>query len=234
MTIRLLRMSAATALLIMLAACSDDNDDSVTEVPEEPEMRTFEVSVFNLSANQPLSPIAVIASDGGKLWHTGEAASDGLEALAEGGDNSVLIGADSTLESTSGDAPLGAGNSEMLTLSLEAGSETSISVASMLVNTNDAFSGITGVDLTTWAVGETNTYLPAVYDAGTEENTEMAGTIPGPADGGEGVSEGREALDAVTMHSGVVTADDGLPDSVLDSSHRFANPVMKIIISRVE
>ena len=62
----------------------------------------------------------------------------------------------------------------------------------------------------------------------------MAGTIPGPADGGEGVSEGREALDAVTMHSGVVTADDGLPNSVLDSSHRFANPVMKIIISRVE
>ncbi len=62
----------------------------------------------------------------------------------------------------------------------------------------------------------------------------MAGTIPGPADGGEGLSEGREILDVVTMHSGVVTADDGLPDSVLDSSHRFSNPAVKIIISRVE
>ncbi len=234
MTIRLRRISVTTALLIMLAACSDDDEDNTTVAPPTPQMRSFEVTVYNLTANQPLSPLAVVASNNVTLWTTGIAASDALEALAEGGDNSLLSTADSTLASIGGAGPVGPGASETMILTVEAGGEASVSVLSMLVNTNDAFTGVTGLDLTTMNVGDASIYLPVVYDAGTEENSEMAGTIPGPADGGEGVSEGRETIDMVTLHSGVVTADDGLPDSVLDASHRFSNPAMKLVISRVE
>ena len=51
-----------------------------------------------------------------------------------------------------------------------------LSLVSMLVNTNDAFTGITGARLPHH--GEKVYYLYA-YDAGTEKNTELADHIPG-------------------------------------------------------
>ena len=55
-----------------------------------------------------------------------------------------------------------------------------LSLVSMLVNTNDAFTGISGARLP--YRGEKVYYLYA-YDAGTEKNTEMTDHIPGPCCG---------------------------------------------------
>ena len=110
-----------------------------------------------------------------------------------------------------------------------------ISVATMLVNTNDGFTGVNAMAIGEMAVGDTQTVRSIVYDAGTEANTETAGTIPGPADGGEGFNQVRDdRADQVTMHSGVVSNDDGLAGSVLDEQHRFDNPAAMIMITRLD
>jgi uncharacterized protein YaiI (UPF0178 family) len=51
---------------------------------------------------------------------------------------------------------------------------------------------------------------------------------------GQGFDEVRDDIaDQVTRHQGVVTADDGLANSTLDSSHRFDNGGMLVTITRV-
>ena len=228
----------------LLAACSDSNTLQVPPATEAPEVEppapgaTFEVTTTNLTAGQPLSPIALIAhTDTLRVFTIGEAASVGLELLAEGGDNSGLLDEFDGRGEVSGEAPVGPGASETLTLELDSDdtAATVLSVITMLVNTNDAITGFTGMDLASLAVGDSVTVDAVAYDAGTEANSEAAGTIPGPADSGEGFNETRDDLgDQVTMHPGVVTAADGLDGSVLMQIHRFDNPVARITVTRIQ
>ena len=84
------------------------------------------------------------------------------------------------------------------------------------------------------AVNESLSRTSFSYDAGTEANSEAAGTIPGPADSGEGFNEMRDDINRVAMHPGVVTQDDGLASSVLTSQYKFDNPVAQIVITRTQ
>ena len=73
------------------------------------------------------------------------------------------------------------------------------------------------------------------YDAGTEADSEEAATIPGPAGGGEGFNVARDdQADRVSMHSGVVSNNDGFATSNLTEQHRFDNPVVQIRIERTD
>ena len=104
----------------------------------------------------------------------------------------------------------------------------------MLVNTNDAITGINGVDISALAAGDSITLRSIAYDAGTEANTEAAAHIPGPAVGGEGFNAARDDLaDRVAMHTGVVSQDDGKAGSALTGQHRFDNPVAAVRIERI-
>ena len=47
----------------------------------------------------------------------------------------------------------------------------------MLVNTNDAFTGLNAIDVSSLAVDEALTFTTFAYDAGTEANSEAAGTF---------------------------------------------------------
>ena len=224
---------------LTLVGCghNDDDDDEMVTPPvvtPTPVNVTYEVTVTNLTYGQPLSPIAVALHDEGNLWMIGENASTELETLAEGGDNSELLGNSVILASTSGEAPLGPGASQTLTVTIQDNESTNLSVVTMLVNTNDAFSGLNSVSLAELAVGDSWSAMAPVYDAGTEANSEMAGTIPGPADGGAGYDAMRDDVDFVAMHPGVVTMDDGLTTSVLTQAHRFDNPAMKVTVTRTE
>jgi len=109
-----------------------------------------------------------------------------------------------------------------------------VSVASMLVNTNDAFTGIGAYDLSGLEAGDSVMMSLPVYDAGTEANSETAASIPGPAAGGEGYNEEREARNTVAKHAGVVSAADGLSTSALNESHRFALTVAKVMVTRTQ
>jgi len=230
----------------VLVACGDSGSITTPPVPEPApppapapvSNAIFEVSVVNLTLGQPLSPVAVIAHDDTQSPFTvGSPASAGLELLAEGGDNSELLAQFEDTATVSGEAPIGPGAMDVLSIEIEGDdtSATRLSAIAMLVNTNDAITGLRGVDVSTLAVGDSLSINAVAYDAGTEANTEAAGSLPGPADGGEGFNPERDDLmDQVTLHGGVVTADDGLMSSVLNQSHRFDNPVARLRITRTQ
>ena len=223
-----------------LAACSSSDDPAPVTPPPAPAMASFDVTVTNLTNAQPLSPVAVVAhQDGYSVFAIGSAATAGLETLAEGGDNSMLIteaDADmNVLASGSGAAPIGPAGSETVTVEVLESDVPNLrfSVSTMLVNTNDAISGINGVDVSGLAVNDAWSGRGIVYDAGTEANSEAAGTIPGPADGGEGFNAARDDRDdRVAMHTGVITRDDGLATSALTGQHKFDNPAVQVRIER--
>ena len=228
---------APLALVTLLSACggsdNDTDNDGVVDMPEPtPVEMSYEVTVTNLTYAQPLSPVAVVLHGDSALWMVGEASSAPLEKLAEGGDNADLLAMESVLASVSGESPVGPGASTTLMVNTTDEMATHLSIVSMLVNTNDAFTGLTAMDLSSLAVDSPQTWTLGVYDAGTEGNSELAGTIPGPADGGAGYDEQRDDVDFVAKHPGVVTLDDGLSTSVLTQAHRFDNPAIKLTITR--
>ncbi|MFY8274698.1 spondin domain-containing protein [Pseudoalteromonas sp. SSDWG2] len=233
-----LRAIGAIVVLTTLSAChSDDEDDEIVVEPPvvvAPVPYSYEVTVTNLTNAQPLSPVAVALHQEGTFWTVGESASQALEEMAEGGDNSALLESANVLAQASGSAPIGAGGSETIAVTINDVNDAKLTVATMLVNTNDAFTGVNGWDLSTLEVGASMTAYTHVYDAGTEANSEAQGSIPGPADSGEGFNAARDDVDFVAMHPGVVSIDDGLTNSVLHAEHKFDNPVTMITVTRVE
>ncbi|MDH5377698.1 MAG: spondin domain-containing protein [Gammaproteobacteria bacterium] len=215
-----------------LTACSDSGDD-------EEGMSRFQIRVSNVSANQPLTPVAVVLHQSGyQAWSLGSAASNGLEKLAEGGDTADFLAAanaDATVSSTAvGTGVIVPGASETITIAATEKTGFRLSLASMLANTNDAFTGFVNHSVSSMKVGESHTVYAKVYDAGTEANSEASGTIPGPADGGTGFDASRDDLiDKVTIHAGVVSVNDDLASSVLTESHRWNGSVAKIEITRM-
>lgn len=231
--------------LLFLYAC--DNDSVVSPPPPPPPppppaMASFNVTVSNLTNAQPLSPAAVIAhQDGYSFFSVGSPATVGLEEMAEGGDNAALLAeatADTAVTTTgSGAAPIGPAGSEAITVDLLESDLPGlrISVATMLVNTNDAFTGLNAMSVEAMAVGDVISVRGIAYDAGTEDDSEAAAVIPGPAGGGEGFNAARDDhADQVSMHSGVVSQDDGFATSDLSEQHRFDNPVVQISIERTD
>ena len=242
-TKNIVRLFLSLAGGLVLAACDSNSSTSTTPPPPPPPppaMASYDISVSNLTNAQPLSPIAVIAHRTGySAFSIGAAATTELEEMAEGGDNSSLLAAadgDAAVISTmTGAAPIGPAGSETITLTLLDSDRPGlrISVAGMLVNTNDAFTALDGMLVEMLAVGDIRTIDAVAYDAGTEADSESAATIPGPAGGGEGFNATRDDdADRVSMHSGVISADDGLAGSDLSEQHRFDNPVVRIRIER--
>lgn len=225
-------LTLSTVALWGLSACSDNDNKLLTT---EPDLQLYSVTVTNLTANQPFSPLALIAhNDAMTLFTVSEPASIALEKLAEGGDASDFSTIAGVTKVINGPSVVAPGMSQTMVLSLSATEVANLSVATMLVNTNDAFTAINSFDLRTLAVNRTVRFQMMAYDAGTEMNSESKGTIPGPVDGGEGFNATRDDVNRVYIHSGVISVDDGLDQSVLFASHRFDNPVMKINISRTQ
>ena len=238
----------AALAVIGLIGCSGGSAPSTPSVPAEapppppPVMIDLEVRLTNLTNNQPLSPLAVVAHDSSYvLFATGDTASDELEVLAEGGSpDDVLAAADNhagVSATASGAGIIGPGVQETVALSIVERDfrEANMSFATMLVNTNDGFAGIAGVDISHLRPGDSLSLWIRAYDAGTEANSEANGTIPGPAVGGEGYNEVRDELhDVIVVHRGVVGFDDGLVDSLLSSQERFDNPVAHVQIRRAD
>jgi hypothetical protein len=228
-------VSVIVSCTLGLAACNDSDNDDVMVLPPAPVMTSYEVTVVNLTEGQLLSPIAVVLHTTGQLWELGQPASNALEKLAESGDSLDLLGQDFVMSSASADGPAMPGESKTLSLSIEQQADIKVSIASMLGNTNDAFTGLNGIDLNDLAVGDSLAFATIAYDAGTEANTESAATVPGPAAGGEGYNAMRDDVrDMVLMHAGVVSAADGLASSALSQAQRFDNAVAKILITRTE
>ena len=215
----------------------------------------YTVQITNLTYSQPLSPAAIIMHEPGYYaFVEGQSASVELEQLAEGGDPSGIISTASTqvqfLDGVATSAPVGprsiGSEITMVVPDLDA-DNLRLTIATMLVDTNDAFTGLNAMDISNMAVGDSKAFMAPSWDSGTEANLETADTMPGPAAsaaGGGGAAAGFNAarddlFDRVRLHAGAVTnanasdaSMEGLSTSILTEADRWDNPTAKILVTR--
>lgn len=238
------RWSLLTCAVALLAGCPERDDD---DPAPDTALREYSIQVTNLTYGQPVSPlVASLHNSEVRLMTVGVAASVALEQLAESGANGDLLAEldanAMTFSNVGGAGVLMPGMSETVTVSAEFDSaqiaSVQLSAVTMLVNTNDAITGFNGLDVTNLAVGDSMTLTTLAYDAGTEANSESADTVPGPAAAGgaqEGFNAQRDDIrDQVAMHAGVLTSDEGSMGSVLTNVHRFDNPVLRVVVTRMQ
>lgn len=207
----------------------------------------FSVTVKNLTHGLYFTPLIVTAHDGDThLFEVGEAAGTELQAMAEGGDISglsALVGGpdEDTVENPAGGL-LGPGEQVTMFVNTDVTGNNYLSLAAMLLPTNDGFVGLDAAIIPT-APGRHTYYLNG-YDAGTEANDEMitGGGAPGEpgipaAPGGDGGTNGigvttAEANATIHIHRGALGDTDpagGISD--LDSTrHRWLNPVAEVVM----
>ncbi len=231
-----LAITVISATLLTLSACGDsDNDDNVSNNDA-----TYDITVYNLTNGQPFTPLGIVVHNSAYIpWQLGETVSMGLETLAESGDPSAFLteanaNNEVVMSTRSSNGPFGPGSSETVSITVGHAASLQLTVASMLANTNDAFTGIHNWNIGGLTVGDSASTMARVYDAGTEANNETANSMPGPAAMGEGFNIVRDDLDRLTVHSGVVTADDGLLTSALNESHRWLGQAAKVVVTRTQ
>jgi hypothetical protein len=204
--------------------------------------RTYEVTITNLTAGQPLSPgVVVTHTRQASLFTRGSAASEGIRLIAETGSPSTalgeLTGAAGVHEVVNTGAPIhrqGGPGPSSLSLTVEASANANrLSLAVMLICTNDGFAGIGSVKLP--GGFEPSTVYATAYDAGTEVNDEQStsivdpcggiGPVALPADGDSRTAEGG----VVGMHAGI--AGGASLDAAL---HGWTEPVARVTIRRIK
>jgi len=216
--------SAFLAVSLSLTGCGGSSSNNKAQ---------YSLKIKNITAAQPMSPLAVVVHNSSyNLFRVGSSASVELEKLAESGDNSLVINTVNTnIEQTKSSLTL-LTPSNIQNINIISNAKY-ISLATMLVNTNDAFAGLNSYDISTIGVGKSVEINLIAYDAGTESNSETTQSIPGL--GGEGYNSTKDDTNSlIRTHSGVITADDGLSTSGLTSIHKFENPVATVTISRIK
>jgi len=147
---------------------------------------SYEVSVQNLSSGSWFTPLLVAAHPAElSVFETGEPASAELEAVAEVGDinalQSALISAGANVVANPAGGLLGPGQSVSFTLESNGPRpHTRVSLAAMILPTNDGFIALDNVRLPRGGHAATH-YVPG-YDAGTEGNSEIRHTSGGGLD----------------------------------------------------
>ncbi len=189
---------------------------------------TYRVTVENIASGfQPLSPAgAVVHTRSADVWSIGAPASAAVAAIAEDANVDVFA---STYAQTpgvfqafqGGDGPIGPGGSGSFEFTARRGQR--LSLVSMLVNTNDAFTGLDSVRLR----NPTQVFEVGAYDAGTEVNNENGSHIPGPVGGNPFVRDPEGSV--IARHPGILGVGDIDPAEV-----GWKGPVARITIERID
>lgn len=188
---------------------------------------TYKVRIENTATGfQPLSPAGVVVHNRRvDVWSTGSPASAALAAIAEDANANVFANTYTQVNGVSssfvgGDGPAGPGGT--IEFEFEARSGERLSLVSMLVNTNDAFTGLDSIPLGR----RSRTVDVFAYDAGTEVNNERASHIPGPVGGNPFVREPEGNV--IAPHPGVLGVGDIDAGAV-----NWSGPVARITVERV-
>lgn len=231
----LVTLGFAASMLVPQVALSDNN------------ARTYKVTITNLTSGQPLTPpVLATHTRRAQIFAVGEDSSDGIRAIAENGNNEPLVTAlasdfqiHQVIQGTAplipdgnpGSAPFESSDTYYINAR---GNARFLSVAAMLICTNDGFTGINAVRLPS----RKKTVYAVAYDARSEQNTEDFADIVPPCqgligvatdDGGTGTSNPALAEDGfVIPHPGISGGNDLDP-----GVHNWADPVAKIVIERV-
>ena len=218
---------AVVAMPMMLAGA--------VAVADDDRGRVYSVTVTNITNAQQFTPLLVATHRKGvKVFALGSAASAQLATLAEEGDTApltALLSSDPKVNEVTTTGPLlDPGASRTVYIAARRNFDH-ISLAAMLIPTNDGFIAINGVE----APDDHRTltiYSPA-YDAGSEVNDELCASIPGPSfvecggPGGGGMPVGGEE-GYVHIHRGFHGVGD-----FNAAARDWRNPVAQIVIRRV-
>lgn len=198
---------------------------------------SYEITITNLTRGQQFTPIlAASHMPSVSLFQLGKPASSELAILAEEGNvaplAAVLRANQGVFEVVNGNGLTQPGATTTLMVNARGGTgATRISVAAMLIPTNDTFFAVNGVTLP--QSGETLAFTVPAYDSGTEANDELCSSIPGPffaecngSGGGAAPVGGEEGF--VHISAGMHGIGDFEP-WVRD----WRNPVARITIRRV-
>lgn len=184
-------------------------------------MKTYDVTITNITTSmQALSPpIIATHPSSAHAWQIGQPASKGAEVVAEEGMTDMLA---AELRPVATDvqaakAPLLPGDS--ITLRITAKDGDVLSAATMLIQTNDGFTGLDSVAL---AAGDKDAMA---YDAGTEENTELKADIPGF--GGMMRGPDTNPRQAISMHQGITGKAEVTPE------FNWSGPVARFTITMI-
>jgi len=198
----------AAGVLVAGPASADDDEDAPGGA------KTWRVTITNVTppgpgapGSQPLSPpLFVVHSHAADVWSVGDVASHGVAAIAEDANNAPLESALPQLEGvkevfTGAGGPIPSGESRSFIVETE-GRFNKLSLVTMLVNTNDAFTGLDSVRLR----GQGTAIETMAYDAGSELNNELKTHIPGPCCGNAFVRAPEGEL--IRPHEGIVGNGD--------------------------
>jgi len=195
-----------------------------------------EIRIVNLTRGQVFSPVIAWShnSQFGGFFEFGEEASEEVRAVAEDG-NAAPLEASLTGDPTVGtivvgDGPIPPGGEAVLTVDIGGGNRA-ISLASMLVNTNDAFFVLDGEEIRQTV----EIFFQPALDAGTEVNNEDCAYIPGPACAAEpgNIAEDGDGEGFVFVQEGIHGQSGGVETSDLDPSQQdWRNPVAYIEVTR--
>ncbi len=209
--------------------------------------KTYKVTISNLTPGQPFSPLVLVThSDKTGIFTVGETASFDIQEIAENGNNKPLmatLGVDVEVhEVVAGAVPLvpannpggtGFASSETFMITTR-GKAKFLSFASMLICTNDGFTGLDTVKLPKKKM----TVFSVAYDARTETNTEDFADMVPPCQGLIGVSSGDSGTgttDPMLAEDGVVIPHVGIigGDDLLPGVHGWGDPVAMIEIEKM-
>ena len=208
-----------TGLMTVPAAASPNDDDGA---------QRWHVTVENLTpaGSQPLSPpLVVVHSQRADVWSVGSIANHGVAAIAEDANNAPLeealpdvrgVGAVFTVPG----GPIPSGQSRSFDVDTR-GRFDRLTLLTMLVNTNDAFTGLDSRHIQ----GRGGVIETMAYDAGSERNNELAGFIPGPCCNNPFVRDPEGAL--IRPHTGITGVGDLDP-----AVYGWTEPAARITITR--
>ena len=235
-------VSVSLALILALSL-------SIVYATSADDLATYRVTILNLSYGQPLSPpVAATHSPKVSLFNLGRAASPQLEALAEDGDQiqlyDLLSDSQHVTEAVNVGVPLTPREqvvgdfTDSVTFEISARPGDRLSLATMLICTNDGFGGLNRVRLPNAVQRVFPLYA---YDAGSEDNTEMSqdivdpcsalGPLPlaGDPNGNEDANVDTAPHRRIQLHRGIEGTGD-----LSASDHGWLGPVGVVIVKRID
>jgi Spondin_N len=212
---------------------------------------TYRVTLQNLTAGQPFSPpVAATHRRSLRMFRVGGFASDELAAIAQGGNQipmfNLFNGSPRVTQTVDIGMPVMTKGkvvgsfTDTVTFEISARESDRLSLATMLICTNDGFLGLDSVRLPD---DESKTFMLNGYDAGRENNTEISPHIvdpcselgptplPGDPDGnletGPGVST--EPPERIRHHRNIRGVGE-----LSVSMHAWTDPVAKVTVESLD
>lgn len=207
----------------------------------------YRVTIENLTSGQPLSPpVATTHNPAVGIFAVGELASPEIEAMAENGDDAPLAALLGGVAAVTAVVQVGqpltpqgtavGSFSDTASFNIAAHAGDTLSIATMLICTND---GIAGLNRAALPQNGTTTFYLEAYDAGTEDNSELSADIVDPCsgvgpvalagdpNGNENDAVNSNPAQAIAHHPGIAASGDLLP------AHNWDGPIAKVTVTRL-